>query len=114
MHPPNPSTRVPARTVTNSSVPQDLHTFSRAWPWSIMASIGRGVTMIRVTTMDGRQIVINSDLIETIQATPDTVITFIDGKKLLVKDSVDEVINRVVEFRHRVLAWPADEADRRS
>ncbi len=114
MHPPQLSTEVPARSVTNGACPRDLSTFSRAWPWSIMASIGRGVTMIRVTTMDGRQIVINSDLIETIQATPDTVITFMDGKKLLVKDSVDEVINRVIEFRHRVLAWPADEAEGRS
>jgi flagellar protein FlbD len=79
-----------------------------------MASKGRGLTVIRVTTMDGRQLMINSDLIETIQSTPDTVITFMDGKKLIVRDSVEDVVNRIIEFRHRVLTWPVNEAEGRS
>ncbi len=100
------STEVPTRSVTNGMLRGDHITFYRAWPWPMMASEKRGLAMIRVTTMDGRHIVINSDLIETVQATPDTVITFMDGKKLIVKDTVDDVVNRIIEFRHRVLTWP--------
>ncbi|MBP2650219.1 MAG: Flagellar protein [Firmicutes bacterium] len=43
--------------------------------------------------------VVNADLIETIEETPDTVITLTSGKKLIVSESMDEVVRRVMEYR---------------
>jgi len=45
--------------------------------------------------------VLNADLIETIEATPDTVISLVTGKKYVVREKVEEVIDRIVEFRRK-------------
>jgi flagellar protein FlbD len=58
--------------------------------------------MIDLRLINGTHIVLNSDLIEFIEATPDTVISLSTGKKLMVKESVDEVIEKVVRFRGRI------------
>ena len=55
--------------------------------------------MIKLTRLNGSVYVLNSDLIETVEATPDTVISTVDAKKYVCKESVDEVINRIIEFR---------------
>lgn len=55
--------------------------------------------MIDVTKMDGTNITINSDLIEIIEETPDTVVTMTTGKKLIVKESRQDVKNLVKLFR---------------
>jgi flagellar protein FlbD len=47
--------------------------------------------------------VLNSDLIEHIDATPDTVITLSTGQILRVRESADEVVERIVAFRRRVV-----------
>jgi len=62
-----------------------------------------GVFLIKVTRLNGTELVINSDLIETMEQTPDTVITLTNGHRLVVKESVDELINRVVQFRQACL-----------
>ena len=51
--------------------------------------------------------VLNSDLIEHIDVTPDTVITLTTGQILRVRETADEVVERIVEFRRRVLAHDA-------
>ena len=63
--------------------------------------------MIAVTRFDGSEFVINSDLIETVEATPDTVITFAHDKKVVVRETPHEIIDRVVLFRHRVYVDPS-------
>jgi flagellar protein FlbD len=60
--------------------------------------------MILLTRLNGATIGVNADLIERIDSTPDTVITLVDGKKYLVTESTDEVVERIVHFRARVLA----------
>ncbi|KKM12431.1 hypothetical protein SY88_04075 [Clostridiales bacterium PH28_bin88] len=55
--------------------------------------------MIKLTTLDNRAVVINAELIERVEAVPETVITLTSGKKLLVKDSVDEVVALVIRYR---------------
>ncbi|MCS6830769.1 MAG: flagellar FlbD family protein [Armatimonadota bacterium] len=55
--------------------------------------------MIQVTRLDHSQLVVNAELIETIEATPDTVITLTSGKKLVVSENVEEVVRRVIEYR---------------
>lgn len=59
--------------------------------------------MVYLTRMNGHTFVMNSNLIEIIEATPDTVITLTNGRKYIVKESVDEVVQRVIEFNNRVL-----------
>ncbi|MCR4402731.1 MAG: flagellar FlbD family protein [Firmicutes bacterium] len=58
--------------------------------------------MIRVHRLDGSEIVVNADLIETIEATPDTIITLTTGKKLVVRDAVDEVVAAVVAHKRAI------------
>jgi flagellar protein FlbD len=65
------------------------------------------VRVISVTRLDGSEFVINADLIETVEATPDTVITFARDKKVVVRETPDEIVDRVVRFRHRVYVDPS-------
>jgi flagellar protein FlbD len=57
--------------------------------------------MIKLTKFktDDHEFVLNAELIETIEETPDTVITLTTNKKLLVMESMDEVVRRVMEYR---------------
>jgi len=55
--------------------------------------------MIKVTRLNASGLVINADLIEFVEATPDTMISLTTGKKIMVQESIDEVINRVAEFK---------------
>lgn len=55
--------------------------------------------MIKVTRLNDAQLVINADLIEFVEAIPDTIISLTTGKKIMVKESIDEVISRVARFR---------------
>lgn len=59
--------------------------------------------MILLTRLNGPQMAVNADLIERAEATPDTVLTLVDGTKYLVAESVEEVIDRVRTFRASVL-----------
>lgn len=55
--------------------------------------------MIRVTRFDGKAMVINAEQIQTIEATPDTVITLMNGAKVLVQNSVDEIVNAFLIYK---------------
>ncbi|HMM21566.1 MAG TPA: flagellar FlbD family protein [Selenomonadales bacterium] len=57
--------------------------------------------MIKLTKFKSQdhEFVLNADLIETVEETPDTVITLTNGKKLIVSESMDEVVRRVMDFR---------------
>lgn len=58
--------------------------------------------MIYVTRLDGSTLVVNADLIETVEHTADTVITLLDGKKLVVRTLVEEVVERVIGYRQMI------------
>ena len=62
--------------------------------------------MIHLTRINHVPLVLNSDLIEHIETTPDTVVSLTTGQKLLVLESPDEIIERVVQFRRAVVAQP--------
>jgi flagellar protein FlbD len=62
--------------------------------------------MIHVTRLNGKEFVINCDMIKFVESTPDTVITLADGDKLMVRESVDVVVERTMEYRKRVLRDP--------
>lgn len=54
--------------------------------------------MISLTRLNGTPFVLNALLIETVEATPDTVITLTTGKKFMVQEDVPEVVNRTTRF----------------
>jgi flagellar protein FlbD len=62
--------------------------------------------MIRLTRINRAPLVLNSDLIEHVEATPDTVIALTNGQKLVVLESADEVIQKVIEFRRLIANRP--------
>lgn len=58
--------------------------------------------MIHVARLDGTALIVNADLIETIEERPDTVVTLVNGKKFIVREEARELIQRVVDYRLRV------------
>lgn len=59
--------------------------------------------MITVTRFNKTQFVINADWIETVESTPDTVITLTNGKKFVVAETVEEVIDLVIKYKHKTI-----------
>lgn len=64
--------------------------------------------MIELTRLNGHRLTVNCDLIKQAESAPDTVLTLITGEKLVVLESCDEVAERTLDYRARVLrtAWP--------
>ena len=60
--------------------------------------------MIEVTRLDGTKVLINPDLMELVEETPDTVISFTTGKKIIVKESRQDVKNLVKSYRKDIFA----------
>ncbi len=58
--------------------------------------------MIAVTRLDGSTFLLNDDLIESIEQTPDTVLSLLNGHKLVVRDDPADLMQRVVDFRRLV------------
>jgi flagellar protein FlbD len=57
--------------------------------------------MIELTRLNNEKIVVNADLIEFLERTPDTLVTTTTGKKLMVKETIDEVVEKVLAYHHR-------------
>ncbi|RME38090.1 MAG: flagellar protein FlbD [Planctomycetota bacterium] len=58
--------------------------------------------MITITRLDKRVVVLNADLIKMIEATPDTIITLINGDTVIVRESVEEVVRRATEYQRQI------------
>jgi len=63
--------------------------------------------MIELTRLNGIPIVLNSDLIKTAEASPDTMLTLINGEKIIVREPCEEVTERVLAYRARLLSGVA-------
>jgi flagellar protein FlbD len=59
--------------------------------------------VIVITRTNGTKLYINPELIQTVEATPDTVVTFLDNKKMIVRDTPQEIVERFIEYRRRVM-----------
>jgi flagellar protein FlbD len=57
--------------------------------------------MIRLTRLNAREFVVNAEMIEFVEAIPDTMISLVSGKKLMVAETVDQVVERVIEYRRQ-------------
>ncbi len=60
--------------------------------------------MIAVTRLKGQTVAINPDLIECVESNPDTTVRLTSGEKLIVRESLDEIIARVAEYRRYLLS----------
>lgn len=63
--------------------------------------------MIELTRLNGTPMVLNSDLIKTAEASPDTMLTLISGEKLIVRESIAEVVEKVLAYRAKLLVHVA-------
>ncbi len=59
--------------------------------------------MIQLTRLNNSRLAVNSDLIKYVEQSPDTVITLLSGEKLLVRETTEQVIERVRDFRRSIL-----------
>jgi flagellar protein FlbD len=59
--------------------------------------------MIRLTRLNNQPLTVNSDLIKFVEQSPDTLITLVTGEKIVVRESSEEVLARLIEFRRSVL-----------
>jgi len=64
--------------------------------------------MIELTRLNGNPLVVNSDLIKYAEAAPDTVLTLVNGEKIVVLEPCAEVVNRTIAYRGRVFAAAAN------
>ncbi|MGD0835212.1 MAG: flagellar FlbD family protein [Polyangia bacterium] len=62
--------------------------------------------MIPLVRLDGSEVVVNAELIATVEKTPDTMLTLTTGHHILVKQTVDEVVAEVIQYRRKITAGP--------
>lgn len=63
----------------------------------------RGVMLVELTKLNGKRFYLNAELIETIEPTPDTVIKLTNEKTYIVRESPEEVVNKVIEYKRRIV-----------
>ena len=61
-----------------------------------------GETMIQVTRLNGSKYYVNAELIYTLEATPDTIITLTDGSKMVVREAVSAVVESILDYQRKV------------
>lgn len=64
--------------------------------------------MIRVTRLNGTPFVLNAEMIVTLDQAPDTIITLLDGKKFVVREGFEDVIEKVIQYRRLCRMMPND------
>jgi flagellar protein FlbD len=58
--------------------------------------------MIELTRLNGKTFVLNAELIETVESTPDTVVTLTTDKKLIVLEKTNDIIKKVIEYKKNI------------
>ncbi|MCE9583366.1 MAG: flagellar FlbD family protein [Planctomycetes bacterium] len=58
--------------------------------------------MIKVSRLNGKEFVVNAEMIQFIEATPDTVITLANKEKIVVREGVDELVKRVIDYNRGI------------
>ena len=66
-------------------------------------TVERTFGMIQLTRLNNQPLVVNSDLIKFVEQAPDTVITLVTGEKIVVRENVPQILDRIVQFRRAVL-----------
>lgn len=64
--------------------------------------------MIRLTRLNGRAFVLNAEQIKSIEETPDTIVLLLNGEQITVREPMDEVVRRAIEYCRSVRAFVAE------
>lgn len=67
--------------------------------------------MIKITTLDQRKIALNPDLIERVEMIPETVLTLTNGKKILVQETMPEIIEEFIAYKRQIAWYPQTAVD---
>jgi flagellar protein FlbD len=62
--------------------------------------------MIQVTRLDDRRIILNANLIKCIERTPDTIVTLTTGDKIIVRETPEEVVGRIIDYGRKLRVIP--------
>ncbi|MBI4230908.1 MAG: flagellar FlbD family protein [Planctomycetes bacterium] len=62
--------------------------------------------MIRLTRLNGKEFVVNAEMIQFIESTPDTVVTLVNNEKVVVREEVQEVVDRAIRYGRSLRAFP--------
>ncbi len=62
--------------------------------------------MILLTMLNDKKVVVNADMIKMVESTPDTMLTFTNGEKLMVKEKAEEVVERIISYKRQVYCLP--------
>ena len=73
-------------------------------PPIICFDMDQGEKMIEVTRLNNKKLVINADMIEKVEESPDTVITLMSGNKIIVKESRQEIRNLVILYKKEIFS----------
>lgn len=60
--------------------------------------------MVEITRLNMKVAIINAELIEMIEETPDTIITMTTGKKFIVKETKEEMVDKIIQYRQKILS----------
>jgi flagellar protein FlbD len=55
--------------------------------------------MITLRRLNGQEFILNADLIETVESTPDTLVTLSNGKKIIVKNTLEDIVRNTIKYR---------------
>lgn len=67
--------------------------------------------MIKVKRLNGKEFVLNSDLILYVEETPDTIITLTTGQKVIIEGSLEEVIEKVIDYKANIICYANEMQD---
>jgi len=66
--------------------------------------------MIRLTKMDGNPVMVNADWIQSLEPTPDTLITLMNGYKIIVRENIENVVKAFETYKKRVQSFPSPQS----
>jgi flagellar protein FlbD len=73
----------------------------------------RNFSVIFITRTNGTKLYINPELIQTVEATPDTVVTLVNNKKMIARDTPQEIAERFIDYRRQVMASSTSSTSRK-
>jgi len=68
--------------------------------------ISHGARVIALTRLNGKKFVLNADLIRYVESTPDTMVTLLHGEKIMVQESIEDVVARAIQYQRQARAFP--------
>jgi flagellar protein FlbD len=100
------TSKIKKRSFNPFFIPSSRHIYIQAF-FDLLDSYmealhGRNDSVISVTRLNGSKLYINAEMIRTVEETPDTIITLVNDQKMVVRDPITVIVERVIEYRRQV------------